>query len=395
MLIPLRCPSCSAKLRVPAAPTVHCEYCGTESVIQRREGLLERPVPLGDTPDLPVATQRHSARWALLALTLPLSVPAFGVAAMVVELTRLDWMGFGHPILTDVDGDGDTDAVGLVQRGNSDPFVAAFDGRTGERLWGSDAIGDHAQAVGGSLVVSESTVLFIGGTGSVTAFDGTTGQTRWAKPGLGEKVRDVCTAEPGTVTVLLADQTHRVIDLGGGSISARDPGPCTPVWSDERPFPPDVPVVEDPRATVGNVRPEVALGTSDGWIIGGYKAKGSHVPMLAAIAKASAEDLEQRGELEARWETPIPAANPLEARGDLHLAISNHDAFALYELDDGLPRLTAIAQANGVRRWDIEVDRDAPLSGVGYAEGRVYVAAWSSLLVYSAKTGEELDRIGL
>jgi outer membrane protein assembly factor BamB len=391
-LIPLQCPSCGAKLRVPAAATVTCEYCGTESVVQRREGLLERAVPLEEAVDLPVATQRHSGRWALLAIALPLSCPAVGLAAGVYEFTRLDWMGFSQPILADVDGDGDADAVGLVQRGNQDAFVAAFDGKTGEQLWGTDKIGDHAAAVAGSLVVADGTVLFIGGTGALTAFDGKTGETRWKNPGLGEKVRDVCSTEPGTLVVQLADRTHRVLGLSTGSISTDAPGTCKPVWYDKRPFSPDTPTTEAPRATAGNVRGEVAFDTGDGWLLAGYKDRGSRVPMLAMTDPAN---LDERGELSARWVTAVPASNPLEARGELLVTVSDDTAFAVYELKEGLPHLTAVSLANGIRRWDVEIDRDAPLSGVAYAEGRVYVALWSSLITYDAKTGEELDRIGL
>ncbi|MCR9162663.1 MAG: hypothetical protein ACE37F_03160 [Nannocystaceae bacterium] len=45
----------------------------------------------------------------------------------------------------------------------------------------------------------------------------------------------------------------------------------------------------------------------------------------------------------------------------------------------------------GRRSWDVQVERDAPHQSVAYAEGRVFVALWTTLVVFDASTG----RIGM
>lgn len=371
-----------------------CEYCGTESAVQAREGLLERPVPIEAEASMPVATQRHSARWTLLILLLPVTCVSGSIGFGIYESVRVNWLGTSQSIVTDVDGDGDADVVGLAQRRGGDAFVVAIDGETGERLWKSDAVGDHSEAIGGLLAVSEGTVLFAGDAGAITAFDGKTGEARWSKPSLGEKVRDACAEEEGAVIFELADRSHRAVALADGTTKTATPSDCAPVWTDDREFPPDLELVEDTHATVGSIRAEHIVRVGPGWVVAGIKDEGSSVPMLAATEDLPRHAFESREPISTRWQTNIPAVDPLEAGAAL-VAVSEDSAFGAYEMNDRLSRITAIALTDRTRRWDVEIDRHAPLEAVVYAEGHVFVALWGTLLAYSASDGEELYRVGM
>ena len=58
-------------------------------------------------------------------------------------------------------------------------------------------------------------------------------------------------------------------------------------------------------------------------------------------------------------------------------------------------RVTAIAIADGTRRWDVEVDaEDRSPEGLVYASGRLYLAIWGTLFVLDATTGETLFDLG-
>lgn len=275
-------------------------------------------------------------------------------------------------------------------------FITALDAKSGEALWSTNAVGDHAVAVAGRFAATQGTVLFFSDSEGVVAFDGKTGKQRWSKPPLTERVRTVCEGESGSVRVALMDQTDRTVALSDGSLSKATNAACSHASTDAWAFPAGLQVIEPRSYVTDNVRADFVVRIDGGWLIAGHKAKGSNVPMFAATGETSADTFELRNPIPTRWEAPIPSHTPLGARNDDdHFAVSHDTAFAAYTYTEGLPRLTAISLSDGIRRWDVEIDRDAPLSGVAYAEGRVFVALWSSLIVYAATTGEEVERVGL
>lgn len=372
-----------------------CEYCGTESVVQRRVGVLERAAEVQPRADMPVATQQHSGKWVMFVLLTPVFFVVATIVTGLYETLKLRWQGTSHIMVTDIDGDGDLDVVGPAQRGRGDIFLVALDAKTGEKLWSSEKLGDHGTAVQGLFAASQGTALFFHETLGIIAYDGKTGETRWAISPLPEKVRHVCVGEPGTVLLEMADQTFRTLALADGRTSSVPAADCKHATTDNQPFPAEQDVVEPRHATAGMVRAEYAVKVGDRWLVVGDKAKGTSVPMLVS-SKTLPDTFDVGNPSPVEWETQIAALEPLEADAEEdHVAVSDTAAFAAYELGDDTNRLTAIELSTGRRLWDVEIDRDAPLSSVAYAEGRVFVALWSSLVVFDAKTGDEVDRVGL
>lgn len=395
-VIPLRCPSCGAKIKAPEAETVVCEYCGTESVVQRRVGVLERPAPIQPRPEMPVATQAHSGAWVLLVLLTPLLLAAGGIGfGAYQQFIQLHWQGTSEIMVADIDGDGDLDLIGPAQRGRGDMFVLALDAKTGETLWSSEELGDHGAAVAGLFAVSRGTALFFHETLGIVAYDGKSGAKRWALSPLSERVRHVCVSEPGTVLLEMADQTFRTLALADGRTKTVAKTECKHATTDDRPFPAEQEAIEPRHATAGMVRAEFAMDVGGQWLVIGHKARGTSVSMLV-LSKTLPDSFDLKNPSPIEWEIQIPALEPLQARAEEeHVAVSDTAVFAAYELRDDTNRLTAVELSSGRRLWDVEIERDAPLSSVAYAEGRVFVALWSTLVIFDAKTGKEVDRIGM
>ncbi len=398
-IIPIKCPSCGAKAKADASrKTVVCEYCGTESFVQRRVGVLERPVQVPETAnDLPVATEPHSARWLLSLLLVPALCIGVPVTAGVYKMMSTYFIGTSTPVLVDVDGDGDKDVVSVAKRESSDDaWVGAWDGTTGDRLWKSETIGELADAVGGVVAVVDTTVLFVHADASVLALDARTGQTKWKASSLGERVATVCRDEAGFAVVELTDDSFRRLALADGKVTTVASHACSPVPHSKQKAPPDVELVEPVHAFSDGIRIELAFRRGDRWLLTGTKQRGSSVPMLLG-AELTAAQLAEHGELPSTWQTPIAAADPLKADADPEdVAVSDDLVFAAYESaeDDAPSRLTAVSIADGTRKWDVALDGDLPLSNVAYADGRVYVAMWASLFVHDAATGEHLYTVG-
>ena len=92
-LVKLTCPQCAAVVDAnEAGETARCGYCGTVSRVQRRTGILQRPMPLGQAPAdvarLPVATQAYSRRFKLSLLAVPLGI---GVVGALIAVRRFRW----------------------------------------------------------------------------------------------------------------------------------------------------------------------------------------------------------------------------------------------------------------------------------------------------------------
>jgi len=396
-VIPIKCPSCGAKVKADAgSETVSCNYCGTESFVQRRAGALERVVQLPEhAREMPVATEAHSGRWVVLLLLLPAVCVIAPLTSGFYSLMSIYFIGTSTPVLVDVDSDGDKDIISFAKRSASDDaWIGAWDGSTGDNLWKTDTIGELGDAVGGILAVLEGTALFVSAEAKVTAYDARTGDKRWEVTSLGERAHKVCVGDPGFAIVQMRDMSFRQVALSDGAVTPIDSHPCPPAATSQSLVAPEVEFFEPRHMSVGDLRAELAIRRADRWLVGGAKQKGSAIPMLAAVQGPTLTD-EVFGDIDAEWQTAIPGVDPLKAdTNELHLAVSDDLAFAAYEMRDRAPRLTAIAIADGTRKWDVELGGDNPLARVAYADGRVYVAMWASLFVHDANSGAHLYTIG-
>jgi hypothetical protein len=313
-LIAIKCPECNATVRAgPDAREVKCEYCGTQSQVQRRAGLLRRPVPVpapkAGQPALPVATQKRGPWWAWLLLAM---IPAGMLAPIVLGIVfcnlercekqaraeRLWWDG-GGAIVHDVNGDGTLDIVGLVYQvrsPNNRKMLAAFNGATGERLWLGADLGHEASSRHPLVLCGQTLVRGNGGAGlmGISVKDGT---IRW-RIRLNEIVERICAGDdPSTVNALTADKKLHPVAVADGSI--RSPrtlersSDCKPIvdanpdrdrpdrliceWSNDCRYWLVRNKIDGLASDLTLIRPSAKVN-----IALGRKSPGTHVPMIAS-----------------------------------------------------------------------------------------------------------------
>ena len=71
--IQVKCPNCAAVLRVSAdAMTVHCEYCHTQSHVQRRTRMFQIPVKMPPPPrrGVPARAARQVVRRSMVVVSV-------------------------------------------------------------------------------------------------------------------------------------------------------------------------------------------------------------------------------------------------------------------------------------------------------------------------------------
>lgn len=399
-VIAVKCPSCGAKTKAqPGKPTLVCEYCGTESLVQRREGVLERPAKVeGGADQLPVATQPHSAAWSIAVLVFFAVVFGGPVLGVLYHLLGMRWTGVRQVMLADVDSNGTADAIGFAQTGGDSTWIVALDGESGDKIWATSTIGDYGDVIGGATAIVGDTVIYAWDGGELLGFSAQTGESKWEAAAPPEKIREICERPDGVAVLELADDTVLFLRLADGSTETLDAPPdCKPVWNDRREHAPDVEVRDSVHLLVGALRADRVFRKPGGpWVAFGRKAKGSGVIMLAATTESLESEDHGTRDLAATWEATVAAKDALKSNlSGAELALSDSAVFAAYEPNDELPRLTGLDLDDGDRRFDVEIDRDAPLVGVSTADGRVYVALWGTLLVYDAKSGEELYKVGI
>lgn len=123
-------------------------------------------------------------------------------------------------------------------------------------------------------------------------------------------------------------------------------------------------------------------------VVTGYRAKGTAVPMLAAIFDDSGRD----------WKSDMPASDVLGASAETAplIAINTSLAFATYTRTghSDAPHVLVCFGLDGRRQWEVELPDDRPLSSVQATDNRVFVSQWSHLTAYDARTGALLFTIG-
>lgn len=447
--IAVTCPQCGATLRVEGdVASVTCSYCGTAARIQQRTRVFQVPRPMPPPgPAMPpglVARQKVSP--AVFALPIVISMAAVGGGALfasraagVAQRTaqevqratqspqqvtaaaakaRAGWWG-ETPILTDADGDGADDLVGLVRyaQDNDRAHLAAYSGKTGAQLWESAQLGTGANLTQSILGKAGDVVLMATEDGMLQTFDRRDGAAR-LKMSMGEKVQAMCAGGgAGEVVILTADDRWTVVDAGGkqhvgtpllrldrpGSkpkdalsrfraIGAEvPPGLCVPVDNNHWQKPaallsidrwarlPELPGMSISLLVRHPGGPVAAIGS---------KRPGTAVPMLARLDGDK-----------ARWTAEIPASDPLTARADERtVGMSATAIYAVYSLSNpSRERLAAFSLEDGRRLWDQPIEHGTGSLNVVavVATGDiVVVVAWSALRAFDQQDGTTRFGIG-
>ena len=277
--IQVTCPHCGARLSAGSAEVVTCEYCGTESRVQRRSRVFERVMPPPPATNRPVqiAVQARSKAplvILLFAVLLPVAIAAFVVFSVVRQtrhavstISKLStgstaatpyvkpedrpptWQGSDGAIIYDVNHDGTPDLLGRGRQVNRGDIirVIALDGATGKTLWQTEPVGTYTQTYQSPLALAGDVVVMAGDTGTVQAFAAATGARLWSST-TPERVTTFCSGEGDAIVALGADDMLRPLARADGAIgtATRLPGkpdpfakrpPCTLLPSDrDTPF---------------------------------------------------------------------------------------------------------------------------------------------------------------
>ncbi|HTE53669.1 MAG TPA: PQQ-binding-like beta-propeller repeat protein [Kofleriaceae bacterium] len=431
--IQVKCPNCAAVLRVDGdAEVVDCEYCHTQSWVQRRTRMLQIPVGLPPARAAGAASAGRAARQvvrrvalgvSLFSTLVPLAVvgvvgftvknhlhraadamaglvgkpPTAGRRAGAARADGGTWVGVAPPLLTDVNGDGIADLVGRVRyvSDGDRAHITAVSGDTGKPLWESARIGTYSDTLQGRLAVVGDAVLFAGATGSVTAVGLADGKPRFAAS-LPDRPARLCRKDAASVAIETADGRWQEISLIDGAVRrARKPSSCDRVPDDERnEIDPAVSASRSARrwSQPGmHVARELRRGPGGPAVGIGWRRPGTAVPMVAG--------LDPKGRV--TWKAEVPDGDPLAARagsGGLWTA-TERLVCATYERTGGSTEgvhLTCFELERGARAWDVAIpgERSTVLTSLVAAGDRVYLSGWGLLLGLDARTGRWLPGLG-
>ena len=407
------CPHCGAKLDVPpGVASATCSYCGTVSRIQQRTGFFERAAPPPADPaqsNLPVVRQPHSRKY-FAAMGLMVALPMVG--SLVFAFTGAGVGGAGgtrgfwnsdYTLTADINGDGVTDAIGSVRvlRGGTQyVHLVTYDGRTGNQLWRSEALGEFSGTVYTTLALAGDTLLYTDQLGHARGFDVRTGSPLWEAT-LGERLAAICrTEEDGDGTVRLNTQDDRwlTLTLADGSLApGDDPDPCQPLPTEgEMPLG-DALGHHDRWAGLGprsnafegiDMDMHAQIGEAS-FLALGSKSPGTRVPMALRYERVDDGDEEA---WEVAWMTEIPGVNPLTVREGKpeYYAVVGEVVIVPYLMSEGGPRVAAISLGDGSRRWDTQLAESfiTSLGGITAAGDRAFVRVSDRLDAIDLVSGE-------
>ena len=379
--IRVTCPNCNATLRVAeGAPTVTCEYCGTPSAIQRRTRILERVVMPGPTvpQNMPRAVQRHTRAWlgfAILMAILPFAITAIVVwttvrtTSQAISNTRAivatarpvspanappSWQGTDGVLVADVNGDGTPELVGRGRRVNAGDIVMllALDLESGKTVWTSQPIGTYTETYRGSLSLAGDVILFASYDGVVRGFDVKDGKLLWEKR-LDERVAYFCAGDDAaTVNAVGADDVIRPIARATGTLGTKRDAPktkhprldvCPRLPSDgESAFELAKRAFSDEQRLGKKLElwVDAVVRGPGGRVLGGSRAKGTHVTTIVALDDANTE----------RWRATA-SPDGLGAEGPPRKIVvgARHTCIVYYGKEY---RTACFALYDGKRMWD-------------------------------------------
>jgi len=407
----VRCPECGATTAA-SGELVTCTYCGTQSRVQRRTQVLQRPIPLPPIQYfVPVATQvrRTSGTWFVIGIItvlplvvgipmclvgrslgmLPTGSPVSAPSPPSPPVRARDWES-AHPIIVDVDGDRIEDVIGVQRQLTPDGMrLVALSGADGHVLWNTPELGTYIDMYRHVATLASGTVLFFDPTSAprIAAYDAHTGAEKWnvVPP---EIVSAICgTAASQKVTLVTKDEARFTLDLATGELTPQT-GKKTPCAA--LPSTAYTRVMNMHDGPHHNYQPpgmtnDQVLGGTGSWIVTGHKRPGTEIPMLAVI-----DDKEK-----LVWSAQVPGHEPMTAKryAPEHVASDARTIAVGYERPDhdAPPWLTAFDRATGRRLFELEVARGTSsfwrITEVRVGTKLIYVTVNGSLRTFDRETG--------
>ncbi|MBN8233258.1 hypothetical protein JYK02_37660 [Corallococcus macrosporus] len=429
-----RCPYCNAPFTPQAAKTHYvCGYCGQAFDLEGPPPA--RPVPPRAPPGPPANKQ---ALVMVMGITVMLVMGAMGAAFFLATgpadppprrpaaVARpvpppvipappvgpapppppapVEWAEQGTPAFVDINGDGTEDLIGHASRhvagSDSSHFIAAFDGRTFQKLWESlPAEGPEAGyytkviAQGGRLVMTEQR--------GVKLLELETGKALGRVP-LTDAPGRLC-IPPGDTTsvwVGVVDGQHLLFDTRTATSKS---APRVPKGCATQPLSPQTcdmrrPAGHPTTCERSSYPPSDIRGFStkylyraNGYTLSlGTRWPGTQVPLVGLYAPGNRKPL---------WHGVVADRDPLELRDTApEVAEITPDAvYIVYELAKGGRRLIRRDLRTGDVAWDVALPDFHSISmlNVLWVRGdRVYVPLWGDFHVLDAATGKRLGGLG-
>jgi outer membrane protein assembly factor BamB len=282
--------------------------------------------------------------------------------------------------------------VGRVRYVKGDRIhLAAFDGKTGDRLWQAQPIGNYSDTYQGKTSIVGRTVLFGGAQGELQAFSLQDGKRLWRIP-LGEKTDRICRDQEGMVTVKTIDGAlHRVRLADGTSVKdGEPPSGCDALPHDRRDGDPALTRTRGRHPRIKGMQFHGAwqLGTDGPVVVTGTREKGTRVPMVAVLTTGS----------EPAWKSEVPGEDRLRVRETAPelIAIDRERLYILYRQDNIQKplRLTVFQMSDGRRLWESTLQTTMPTSAIQTTGDRLLVSSWGRLDAYQPADGKLLYTIG-
>ncbi|AGC44021.1 hypothetical protein MYSTI_02705 [Myxococcus stipitatus DSM 14675] len=337
------------------------------------------------------------------AVVTPPPPPVVPVPAPKPVRERLEWTERDAPAFVDVNGDGTEDIVGHVRRHDETgmrEYVAAFDGRTLQKLWeslpseGPDA-SRHTKVIAqnGRLVMSEQR--------TVNLLELETGK-RLGRVPLSDSPRRLC-IPPGDTTsvwVEVVDHQHLLFDTRTATAkpAPRAPKGCpTPPLSPETcnmSRPPEHPTsCERSSYPPSDIRgfSTKYLFRSNGYTLSlGTRWPGTQVPLVGLYAPGNRKPL---------WHDTVSDKDPLLLRDSAPEVgeLTKDAVYIVYALEQGGLQLIRRDLRTGTIAWDVAIPHSQSLPALAaiWVRGtRVYVPHWNRLHIFDATTGDLLGAIG-
>ena len=407
--IRVKCPECGATTQA-SGDTVKCSYCGTESRVQRRTQVLQRPIllpPLQRQQPQRIAIQTRSQTWPLVA-TVAIALFSIGIAQFASYFTsratrssapatreaatrrapivNSEWET-ARPLLVDLDMDETEDAIGIVRyTGETDEMhLRAVSGRTGKTLWETPSLGTYIDTYRSRLALVEGHVVFgmVDGRPRVEAYDAKTGKQEWAiaPP---EVLEALCRDRDRFVEMITKDKLAFSVHLGSGTVTPISPNAkkskCVRVTSTEPP-------PSDDRfwnLEIPGMQRDTVVGEGSSLIVYGYKSPGTSIPMIAVM-----DDHRH-----VKWKTELPSKDPMATKRlsfqrpayDETMIVSAYG----YTDDKRAPVIVAFDRATGARLFETSLQVGDPVflrePNLNLGRTTVWVAL-GQLRAYDRKTG--------
>jgi outer membrane protein assembly factor BamB len=403
------------------------------------------PVRIEQAPNVPVAVQRHTGRFAGIILAVFLAItglvvsivlraqrraqmapstaqaplPAVAAAALASAPPPWNPMIPGPVLLIDVNGDSVEDIVSRHRNVSDGDAIAigALDGKNGELLWRSDKLGTYSQLYGGGLWFDGSHLYIASDSGKLFGLD-TAGKLIGTHQ-LDEKLDKLC-KDGEILLVLTKDKRAREIAAELGSPIDRPTG-CKPLANDSR----GAGTVFERhhhflKSDFQDMRVDFALPMDDGWVLAvGSKTPGTAVPMLARyradvdpledptppmprarnavhlsrLMKRQKAELNKKRELlskaEVSWIISVPQENPLTAHriDKHHISADGNSVAAVYDGANGDMFLVLFDVVTGKARFEEKLPSASNVQSVTIKGDSVYLSSFSGVAVHDAQKG--------